>query len=171
MDGGAEPDAEPGIDEGPVVAVSPTDGRAARQRVLMHAMIPLVFGAVVGTLWQVFVTPMLGPTQMPNPVHGALLASLLLSPVAHRLLARRPMEEWWEYGTGWAAVGLPLSLIWTIPGPQALLCGGYVLGVLWMSITSAWSMGPKPPFRLAIWHMMGVGVGALRGGILGYGWS
>ena len=27
-------------------------------------------------------------------------------------------------------------------------------------------MGPKPPFRLAVWHMMGVGVGALLGAIL-----
>lgn len=81
------------------------------------------------------------------------------------------MDEWWEYGVGWAAVAVPLSLVWTIPGPQALLCGGYVLGVLWMSITSAWSMGPKPPFRLAMWHMMGVGVGALLGAIFGFSWA
>ena len=164
-------EGDEGVAETSAVQVASVDRRQARQRVLMHAMIPLAFGAVAGTTWQGFVSPHLGPTQLPNPVHGALFVSLLLSPLAHRLLARRPMDEWWEYGVGWAAVAVPLSLVWTIPGPQALLCGGYLLGVLWMSITSAWSMGPKPPFRLALWHMMGVEVGALLGGILGYGWS
>lgn len=165
MDGEAE--------DGDVIVVAPTgeERQAALRRVAQHAVLPLLFGAVTGALWQVLVMPSLGPTQLPNPVHGALLVALLCSPLAHRTLARRPMDEWWEYGVGWAAVAVPLSLVWTIPGPQALLCGGYVLGVLWMSITSAWSMGPKPPFRLAMWHMMGVGVGALFGAIFGFGWA
>lgn len=160
-------------ERGEVIPVASTgeERRAALRRVAQHAVFPLLFGAVAGALWQVVVMPRLGPTQLPNPVHGALLVALLCSPLAHRALARRPLNEWWEYGVGWAAVAVPLSVVWTIPGPQALLCGGYLLGVLWMSITSAWSMGPKPPFRLAMWHMMGVGVGALLGAIFGFGWA
>ncbi|MBM72758.1 MAG: hypothetical protein CMB38_00620 [Euryarchaeota archaeon] len=158
---------------GEVVPVegAPADREGNLRRVFEHGVSPFLFGAVVGAMWQTLVTPSLGPNQLPNPVHGALLAGLMCSPLAHRVLARRPMDEWWEYGVGWAAIAVPLSFIWTIPGPQAFMCGGYLFGVLWMSITSAWSIGPKPPFRLAMWHMIGVGFGAFLGGLLAYGWS
>ncbi|MGB2362338.1 MAG: hypothetical protein ACPH93_02255, partial [Candidatus Poseidoniaceae archaeon] len=85
---------EAGHDDGEIIAVAPTgeERQAALRRVAQHAVIPLLFGAVAGALWQVLVMPQLGPTQLPNPVHGALLVALLCSPLAHRALARRPME-------------------------------------------------------------------------------
>ncbi len=47
---------------------------------LKHILAPAFFGALVGGLWQWKVMPHIGELNLPNPIHGALFMSILLSP-------------------------------------------------------------------------------------------
>ena len=141
MDGEAE--------DGDVIVVAPTgeERQAALRRVAQHAVLPLLFGAVTGALWQVLVMPNLGPRSFPirfmGPFGGPSVLTFgpqIIGASTHgRVVGIRGRLG----GRGGAA-----QLVWTIPGPQALLCGGYVLGVLWMSITS---LGPWVQNRRSVW--------------------
>lgn len=149
-----------------------------RQRTLMHAVVPLLVGAVLGAFWQLAVMPRTGEAQLPNPVHGALLMWLLLAPLATTTLARRRIAESWEYALGLALVAVPLALIWLGRGAGSLFCGVYMLGILWMAISGAWATSAWPshgrglaPFRSGLWHTIGIGFGSFLGSVLAYVWS
>lgn len=131
-----------------------------------HVGVPVVFGLVVGIVWQEAVMPQL-PYNIPNPVHGALLCYLLLAPLMHRWLAESTPERWKEYAMGGCALGLPLMLVWTM-GYGGLVCGGYLASVVWIWISTSWWRFQIPPFRFALWHTLGVNVGALGGSIMTY---
>ena len=56
-------------------------------------------------------------------------------------------------------------LIWST-GFGGFVCGGYVTVVVWIWVSTSWWRFHLPPFRLAIWHAMGVNIGALGGSLL-----
>lgn len=131
-----------------------------------HVGFPVLFGLVVGVVWQEVVMPQL-PYNIPNPVHGALLMYLLMSPLMHRWLTASSSDRWKEYALGVSALGFPLMLVWTM-GYGGLVCGGYLASVVWIWISTSWWRFELPPFRFALWHTLGVNVGALGGSILTY---
>lgn len=127
---------------------------------------PTLFGVVTGGAWQVMVQPRLA-YGMPNPVQGALLLMLLLSPLLHRWLTDHPGERWKEYLGGVAVLGLFFIGVWTT-GYGGFICGGYLAVVVWIWVSTSWWRFHLPPFRLALWHTLGVNVGALAGSLLAY---
>lgn len=127
---------------------------------------PTLFGVVTGGVWQVMVQPRL-TYGMPNPVQGALLLMLLLTPLLHRWLTDHPGERWKEYLGGVAVLGLFFIGVWTT-GYGGFICGGYLAVVVWIWVSTSWWRFHLPPFRLALWHTLGVNVGALAGSLLAY---
>jgi hypothetical protein len=127
---------------------------------------PTLFGVVTGGAWQVMVQPRL-TYGMPNPVQGALLLMLLLTPLLHRWLTDHPGERWKEYLGGVAVLGLFFIGVWTT-GYGGFICGGYLAVVVWIWVSTSWWRFHLPPFRLALWHTLGVNVGALAGSLLVY---
>jgi hypothetical protein len=127
---------------------------------------PTLFGVVTGGAWQVMVQPRL-TYGMPNPVQGALLLMLVLTPLLHRWLTDHPGERWNEYLGGVAVLGLFFIGVWTT-GYGGFICGGYLAVVVWIWVSTSWWRFHLPPFRLALWHTLGVNVGALAGSLLVY---
>jgi len=130
---------------------------------------PALFGTVVGVVWQEAAMPALPalPYGFPNPVQASLLAYLLLTPLVHRWLTEADPLRWKEYALGCSSLALPLVIIWTL-GYGGLVCGGYLASVVWVWISTSWWRFHLPPFRLALWHTLGVNIGALGGSILTY---
>lgn len=133
-----------------------------------HVGFPAFFGVTIGALWQWQVQPHL-PWGFPNPVQGTLLLAILLSPLLHRLLTDYEMSRWTEYAMGQAALGGSLILIWFM-GYGGLVCGGYLALTVWIWLSTSWWRFHLPPFRSALWHVLGMNIGALGGSILAYQW-
>ena len=127
---------------------------------------PAVFGAVVGGAWQWGVQPHL-TYDLPNPVQAALLLMLLLSPLLHWKLTPHEQARWLEYLGGSAFLGLFFIGVW-MTGYGGFICGGYLAIVAWIWVSTSWWRFHLPPFRLAIWHTLGVNIGALTGSLLTY---
>jgi hypothetical protein len=127
---------------------------------------PTFFGVAVGAGWQIAVQPRL-TYDVPNPVQAALLALLLLSPFFHRWLTDHEPSRWKEYLAGASVLSTFFLLVW-MTGYGALICGGYVAIVVWIWISTSWWRFHLPPFRSALWHTLGVNVGALAGSVLAF---
>ncbi len=127
---------------------------------------PTFFGVAVGATWQVAVQPHL-PYDVPNPVQAALLLLLLLSPLFHRWLTDHASSRWKEYLAGASVLSGFLLAVW-MTGYGALVCGGYLAIVVWIWISTSWWRFHLPPFRSALWHTLGVNVGALAGSVLAF---
>ena len=127
-------------------------------------MAPTAFGVAAGAAWQAVVMPA-NPYPMPNPPQGGLLLMMLLSPLLHRLLTNHPPNRWTEYLAGIASLAFPLLLVWST-GLGGFVCGGYLAVVVWIWVSTSWWRFHLPPFRLALWHTMGVNIGALGGSLL-----
>ena len=147
------------------IAVADQAPRSATWReTFANVMAPTAFGMLAGALWEAMAMPHLS-YGMPNPPQGGLLLMLLFAPLLHRLLTHHPQHRWKEYLAGGAALGFPLMLIWST-GFGGFVCGGYVTVVVWIWVSTSWWRFHLPPFRLAIWHAMGVNIGALGGSLL-----
>jgi len=134
---------------------------------LRHILAPAFFGALVGGLWQWKVMPQIGEINLPNPVHGAFLVSLVLSPLLYRILLDDEASRWKEYTLGLASLGLLFSVIW-LSGWGAMFCGGYGALLVWVWVSTDWGRYNLPPFRYGLWHAFGINLGALAGGIFAY---
>ena len=133
----------------------------------VNVIFPTLFGVVVGSAWQAGIQPRL-TYNLPNPVQGTLLLLIFLSPLFHRYLTPHPFSRWKEYSAGCAALGLFFITVW-MAGYGGWVCGGYLAAVVWIWVSTSWWRFHLPPFRLALWHTIGVNVGALAGSILTYG--
>ena len=131
-----------------------------------NVIAPTVFGFVAGAGWQIYLSPHL-TYGLPNPPQGGLLLMMLFSPLLHRLLTHHPQNRWKEYLGGVAAPTFPLLLIWST-GLGGFVCGGYLAVVVWIWISTSWWRFNLPPFRLALWHTLGVNIGALGGSLLSF---
>ena len=134
---------------------------------LRHILAPAFFGALVGGLWQWKVMPQIGEINLPNPVHGAFLVSLVLSPLLYRILLDDEASRWKEYTLGLASLGLLFSVIW-LSGWGAMFCGGYGALLVWVWVSTDWGRYNLPPFRYGLWHAFGINLGALAGGIFAF---
>ena len=130
----------------------------------VNVVFPTLFGMVAGAFWQASISPQL-TYGLPNPPQGGLLIMMLFSPLLHRWLTPHPQSRWLDYLGGIAALGLPLMFVWST-GMGGFVCGGYLTVVLWIWVSTSWWRFHLPPFRLAIWHTMGVNIGALGGSLL-----
>ena len=92
---------------------------------------------------------------------------MLFAPLLHRLLTHHPLHRWKEYLGGVAALAFPLMLVWST-GLGGFVCGGYLAVVVWIWVSTSWWRFDLPPFRSAMWHAMGVNIGALGGSLLTY---
>ena len=126
---------------------------------------PTLFGVIVGSLWQWQIVPRLSSV-WPNPVQGSLLVMLLLSPLFHRLLTSHEFSRWKEYALGVLLPGLYIAAVWFIPGQTGLFCVGYLATIAWVWMCTSWWRFELPPFRSAVWHTLGVNIGALGASIL-----
>ena len=131
-----------------------------------NVIAPTVFGFVAGAGWQIYLSPHL-TYGLPNPPQGGLLLMMLFSPLLHRWLTHHPQKRWKEYLGGVAALTFPLFLIWST-GLGGFVCGGYLAVVVWIWISTSWWRFNLPPFRLALWHTLGVNIGALGGSLLSF---
>ena len=147
------------------ISVKSQPPRSATWReTLDNVMAPTAFGVAAGAAWQAVVMPA-NPYPMPNPPQGGLLLMMLFSPLLHRLLTNHPPNRWTEYLAGIASLAFPLLLVWST-GLGGFVCGGYLAVVVWIWVSTSWWRFHLPPFRLAIWHTMGVNIGALGGSLL-----
>jgi hypothetical protein len=70
---------------------------------------------------------------------------------------------------GVAALAFPLLLIWST-GLGGFVCGGYIAAIVWVAISTSWWRFHLPPFRSALWHTLGVNMGAFGGAFLVFFW-
>ena len=149
----------------PSVEVEPSLRRSATWgETFQNVIAPTMFGMAAGGGWQALVSPHL-TYGMPNPPQGGLLLMMLFAPLLHRLLTHHPQHRWKEYLGGVAALAFPLMLVWTT-GLGGFVCGGYLAVVVWIWVSTSWWRFDLPPFRSAMWHTMGVNIGALGGSLL-----
>ncbi|MEC7059010.1 MAG: hypothetical protein VX068_04770 [Candidatus Thermoplasmatota archaeon] len=151
----------------PSVEVEPSLRRSATWgETFQNVIAPTMFGMAAGGGWQALVSPHL-TYGMPNPPQGGLLLMMLFAPLLHRLLTHHPQHRWKEYLGGVAALAFPLMLVWST-GLGGFVCGGYLAVVVWIWVSTSWWRFDLPPFRSAMWHTMGVNIGALGGSLLTY---
>ena len=151
----------------PSVEVEPSLRRSATWgETFQNVIAPTMFGMAAGGGWQALVSPHL-TYGMPNPPQGGLLMMMLFAPLLHRLLTHHPQHRWKEYLGGVAALAFPLLLVWST-GLGGFVCGGYLAVVVWIWVSTSWWRFDLPPFRSAMWHTMGVNIGALGGSLLTY---
>lgn len=151
----------------PSVEVEPSLRRSATWgETFQNVIAPTMFGMAAGGGWQALVSPHL-TYGMPNPPQGGLLLMMLFAPLLHRLLTHHPQHRWKEYLGGVAALAFPLMLVWST-GLGGFVCGGYLAVVVWIWVSTSWWRFDLPPFRSAMWHAMGVNIGALGGSLLTY---
>ena len=151
----------------PSVEVEPSLRRSATWgETFQNVIAPTMFGMAAGGGWQALVSPHL-TYGMPNPPQGGLLLMMLFAPLLHRLLTHHPQHRWKEYLGGVAALAFPLMLVWST-GLGGFVCGGYWAVVVWIWVSTSWWRFDLPPFRSAMWHTMGVNIGALGGSLLTY---
>ena len=149
----------------PSVEVEPSLRRSATWgETFQNVIAPTMFGMAAGGGWQALVSPHL-TYGMPNPPQGGLLLMMLFAPLLHRLLTHHPQHRWKEYLGGVAALAFPLLLVWST-GLGGFVCGGYLAVVVWIWVSTSWGRVDLPPFRSAMWHTMGVNIGALGGSLL-----
>ena len=149
----------------PSVEVEPSLRRSATWgETFQNVIAPTMFGMAAGGGWQALVSPHL-TYGMPNPPQGGLLLMMLFAPRLHRLLTHHPQHRWKEYLGGVAALAFPLLLVWST-GLGGFVCGGYLAVVVWIWVSTSWWRFELPPFRSAMWHTMGVNIGALGGSLL-----
>ena len=132
---------------------------------LKHILAPAFLGVAFGGLWQAFVMPHVGEINLPNPIHGAFLISILLSPLLYRLLLDDEPSRWKEYTLGLSSLGLLFSMIW-LSGWGAIFCGGYGALLVWVWVSTDWGRHHLPPFRYGLWHAFGIDLGAFAGSVL-----
>tara|TARA_B110000444_G_scaffold261364_1_gene312929 strand:+ start:18589 stop:19083 length:495 start_codon:yes stop_codon:yes gene_type:complete len=132
-----------------------------------HILAPAFLGAVIGGVWQYIVMPQVGEINLPNPIHGAFLVSILLSPLLHRILLDDDPSRWKEYMFGLFALGSVFSVIW-LSGWGAMFCGGYGALLVWVWVSTDWGRYHLPPFRYGLWHAFGINLGALAGSVIVY---
>ena len=149
----------------PSVEVEPSLRRSATWgETFQNVIAPTMFGMAAGGGWQALVSPHL-TYGMPNPPQGGLLLMMLFAPLLHRLLTHHPQHRWKEYLGGVAALAFPLLLVWST-GLGGFVCGGYLAVVVWIWVSTSWWRFDLPRFRAAMWHTMGVNIGALGGSLL-----
>ncbi|MGY8727745.1 MAG: hypothetical protein ACKVKS_00790, partial [Candidatus Poseidoniales archaeon] len=102
---------------------------------LKHILAPAFLGAILGGIWQWKVMPGIGDINLPNPIHGAFIVSILLSPLLYRILLDNESSRWYEYTLGLSALGLVFSIIW-LSGWGAMFCGGYGALLVWVWIST-----------------------------------
>ena len=131
---------------------------------MRHIIAPAIFGLIVGIIFQEFVTP---EYKWPSPPQGALLTSILLSPLLYFILVRDEASRWHEYTLGLALPGSIFFMIW-FSGWGALFCGGYGALLVWVWISTSWGRFELPPFRYGVWHTFAIDIGAFSGALLAY---
>jgi hypothetical protein len=155
------------VEQTPILELASDPPSTATWRETVDNVIaPTVFGFVAGAGWQIYLSPHL-TYGLPNPPQGGLLLMMLFSPFLHRWLTHHPQNRWKEYLGGVAALTFPLLLIWST-GLGGFVCGGYLAVVVWIWISTSWWRFNLPPFRLALWHTLGVNIGALGGSLLSF---
>ena len=129
-----------------------------------HIIAPALFGMVFGVIFQQYITPDYG---WPSPPQGAILASIILSPILYFSLVRDAPSRWYEYTMGLTLPGAIFFMVW-FSGWGALFCGGYGALLLWVWISTSWGRYDLPPFRYGVWHAFAVDIGAFSGALLVY---
>jgi len=149
------------------VEVLPQPSSATWAETWVNVVAPALMGVVLGALWQVFIQPRLS-LNLPNPIQASLMVLLLVSPLMHRWFTDHEQGRWKEYTAGVLVLGLPLGAVW-LSGYGGFICGGYLSIVIWIWVSTSWWRFRLPPFRSALWHTLGVNVGALGGSLMAYG--
>ena len=129
-----------------------------------HIIAPALFGMFFGVIFQQYITPDYG---WPSPPQGAILASIILSPILYFSLVRDAPSRWYEYTMGLTLPGAIFFMVW-FSGWGALFCGGYGALLLWVWISTSWGRFDLPPFRYGVWHAFAVDIGAFSGALLVY---
>lgn len=73
-----------------------------------HILAPAIFGMAVGIFFQLYITP---EYSWPSPPQGAILTSLILSPLLYFTLVRDEASRWYEYSLGLALPGLIFFMV------------------------------------------------------------
>jgi len=131
---------------------------------LRHIIAPAMFGVIVGIAFQQYITP---EYNWPSPPQGAILCSILLSPLLYFTLVRDEPSRWYEYSMGLALPGTIFFMVW-FSGWGALFCSGYGALLLWVWISTSWGRYDLPPFRYGVWHAFAVDIGSFSGALLAY---
>ncbi|MEL0330757.1 MAG: hypothetical protein VW982_00910 [Candidatus Poseidoniales archaeon] len=150
--------------EGPVEVLVQQPVSATWKETWDNVIFPTLFGLAVGAAWQALLSPHL-TYGLPNPPQGALIVMMLCSPLLHKMLTPHSQSMWLDYLGGIAVLALPLMFVWST-GLGGFVCGGYLAVVVWIWLSTSWWRFHLPPFRLAMWHTLGVNIGALGGSLL-----
>ena len=82
---------------------------------IRHIIAPALFGMIVGIIFQQYITP---EYNWPSPPQGAILTSILLSPLLYFTLVRGDASRWYEYSMGIALPGTIFFVVWLSGGPH-----------------------------------------------------
>ena len=131
---------------------------------IRHIIAPALIGLVLGIFFQEIIFEKYG---WPSPPQGAILVSILISPLLYITLVRDEFSRWYEYSLGLCAPGLIFFVMWFSEW-GALFCGGYGALLLWVWISTDWGRYDLPPFRYGVWHMFAIDIGAFSGALLSF---
>ena len=131
---------------------------------IRHIIAPALIGLVLGIFFQEIILEKYG---WPSPPQGAILVSILISPLLYIILVRDEFSRWYEYSLGLCVPGMIFFVMWFSKW-GALFCGGYGALLLWVWISTDWGRYDLPPFRYGVWHMFAIDIGAFSGALLSF---
>ena len=162
----ASPSVDLTEDKPAVNIVSPPPKEGGLRDVLLHSILPFLFGAIIGSLWQFSVVESLN-YGVPNPPQFANLTWMVVATLCFPIVWKHESGSWQQYLFGCSVLVIPLFGIW-MTGYGSLVCGAYLSGISWIVISASWPRYEYPPFRYGIWHVLGVNIGAFFGSVLAF---
>ena len=131
---------------------------------IRHIIAPALIGLVLGIFFQEIIFEKYG---WPSPPQGAILVSVLISPLLYIVLVRDEFSRWYEYTLGLCVPGMIFFVMWFSEW-GALFCGGYgaLLPLGWVST----DLGRDgfPPFWYGGLHLFAIDIGAFFVALLSF---
>ena len=95
---------------------------------IRHIIAPALIGLVLGIFFQEIILEKYG---WPSPPQGAILVSILISPLLYIILVRDEFSRWYEYSMGLCVPGMIFFVMWFSKGAHYFVadtvhcCFGY----------------------------------------------
>ena len=119
-----------------------------------HVWMPCLFGIIL-----VMASAMLFREKFP-PMVIAMAAGIIFAPIL-ALFSKAGVI--WEHTLGVAIVCIPVGALWLL-GTSFWTVG--LTFILWAWVSVKWQNTPNPPFKIGLWHGLGIAFSIVPGAIL-----
>ena len=122
---------------------------------VQHNAVPGIIGFIFGMFFQY--VDLRFTAYYPNPMQYALLLAIVASPLIAKLTGI-PASKDHMFGVG--VVAMPLAILWFLGFSYFVFA---IPGILWIWMSVSWPQYHLPPFRIGVWHGMGIAFTAFVG--------